>query len=154
MSKTLIAVFSRTGITKALARAVAVKTGADIFVINPARDYPSNYLKCVAVAKMEQLQSTMPLIMGKPQNLEEYDKIVLMFPIWWFTAPNIIHSFLKENNLQGKTIQPVCTNGGGGKSSTDKDLAEAHPELTFLPCIDATKLKEAAVTNIANALTE
>ena len=148
-TKTLIAVFSRTGITKSLARAVAVKAGADIFPINPAKDYPSNYLKCVFVAKMEQIKDAKPLIMGKPQNLDRYDNIILMSPIWWNTFPRIILTFLEENNLQNKNILPVCTHGGGGKGHVDEDLKLRCNNKLLLPCIDATALKQAAVKTIA-----
>ena len=153
-AKTLIAVFSRTGITKALARAVSVKAEADLFIINPAKDYPASYIKCIAVAKIENIKNARPAIMGKPQNLEQYKNIILMFPIWWGQAPNIIHTFLDENNIAGKTILPICTHGGGGKRNTDKDLAQYSSSCTVLTCIDATKLKDAAVDTIVDKIKE
>jgi len=153
MSKTLIAYFSRTGITKALARAVSVKTGAELFAINPAKTYSSSYIVAVGQAKMENLKNERPLIMGKPQNLDNFDIVVVMFPIWWFTCPNIILSFLEENRLEGKTIIPVCTYGSSGKGSSEQAMQASCPKAKFLPCIEATGLKNDAVQTIAEAIT-
>ena len=117
--KTLIAYFSRTGITKKLAEDTAKKTGADLFAIEPVKKYSGSYLLCVAEAKMENLKKARPAIVSKPQNLSEYDTVVVMFPIWWFTCPNIVLTFLEENDLAGKRIIPVCTYGSSGKGSSE-----------------------------------
>ena len=152
MSKTLIAYFSRTGITKALARAVSVKTGSELIAINPAKTYSSSYLVAIGQAKMEHLKNERPLIMGKPHNLESFDNIVIMFPIWWFTCPNIILSFLEENRLTGTNIIPVCTYGSSGKGSSEQDMQNSCPNAKFLPCIEATGLKNDAVQTIADTI--
>lgn len=104
MKKTLIAYFTRTGITKKLAEYTAKQTGADLFAIEPVKEYSSSYLICVGQAKLENLQNARPAIKAKPQNLQDYDTIVVMFPIWWFTCPNIILTFLEENDLSGKQL--------------------------------------------------
>lgn len=150
--KTLIAVFSRTGITKALARAVSVKTGFDMFVINPAHSYPKSFLKCCMEAHNEKSNNVRPLIMGKPQNLASYDTVVIFFPIWAFSCPRIILSFLEENDFTGKTIIPVCTYMGTGKGSCEKDMQASCSSGKFKPCIEATALKDKAVGTIADIL--
>ena len=50
MKKTLIAYFTRTGITQKLAEATAKQTGADLFAIEPVKTYSSTYLVCVGQA--------------------------------------------------------------------------------------------------------
>ena len=45
MKKTLIAYFTRTGITKKLAEYTAKQTGADLFAIEPVKEYSSSYLR-------------------------------------------------------------------------------------------------------------
>lgn len=152
--KTLIAYFSRTGITKKLAEDTAKKTGADLFAIEPVKKYSGSYLLCVAEAKMENLKKARPAIVSKPQNLSEYDTVVVMFPIWWFTCPNIILTFLEENDLSGKTVIPVCTYGSSGKGSSEKAMTAVCKDATFKPCIEATGLKDKAVAAIAAAIEE
>ncbi|WP_418308773.1 flavodoxin [Phascolarctobacterium succinatutens] len=140
MKKTLIAYFTRTGITKKLAEDTAKQTGADLFAIEPVKEYSSSYLICVGQAKLE--------------NLQDYDTIVVMFPIWWFTCPNIILTFLEENDLSGKTVIPVCTYGSSGKGSSEKAMTKVCKNATFKPCIEATGLKDKAVAAIAAAIEE
>lgn len=150
--KTLIAYFSRTGITKKLAEDTAKKTGADLFAIEPVKKYPGSYLLCVAEAKMENLKKARPAIVSKPQNLSEYDTVVVMFPIWWFTCPNIMLTFLEENDLAGKRVIPVCTYGSSGKGSSEAAMQKSCPQASFTSCIEATALKDKAADAIAEAI--
>lgn len=150
--KTLIAYFSRTGITKKLAEDTAKKTAADLFAIEPVKKYSGSYLLCVAESKMENLKNARPAIVSKPQNLSEYDTVVVMFPIWWFTCPNIMLTFLEENDLAGKRIIPVCTYGSSGKGSSEAAMQKACPQASFTSCIEATALKDKAADAIAEAI--
>lgn len=150
--KTLIAYFSRTGITKKLAEDTAKKTGADLFAIEPVKKYSGSYLLCVAEAKLENLKNARPAIVSKPQNLSEYDTVVVMFPIWWFTCPNILLTFLEENDLAGKHIIPVCTYGSSGKGSSEAAMQKACPQASLTSCIEATALKDKAADAIAEAI--
>ncbi len=154
MKNTLVAYFSRTGITEKLAEDVAKNINAAAFAIEPVKNYSSNYMLCVAQAKIENLQHARPAIKAKPQDLNKYDTVVVMFPIWWFTCPNIILSFLEENDFAGKTIIPVCTYGSSGKGSSEKDMQAACPNAKFMPCIEATDLKDKAVSTIVKAIEE
>ena len=152
MKKTLIAYFSRTGITKKLAQDVAVQTGADLFAIEPVKSYSSSYVLCVAQAKIENLKHARPEIKAQPKDLADYDTVVVMFPIWWFTCPNIILSFLEANDFAGKTIIPVCTYGSSGKGSSEKDMQAVCASASFAPCIEATALKEKACAAVIEAI--
>lgn len=152
MKKTLIAYFSRTGITKKLAQNVAAETGADLFAIEPVKAYSSSYVLCVAQAKIENLKHARPEIKEQPQNSASYDTIVIMFPIWWFTCPNIILSFLEANDFAGKKIIPVCTYGSSGKGSSEKDMQAVCTSASFAPCIEATSLKEKACAAVVEAI--
>ena len=154
MKNTLIAYFSRTGITKKLALEVAEKIQADIFAIEPVKNYSSSYVLCVAQAKIENLQHTRPAIKAEPKNFANYDTIVVMFPIWWFTCPNIILSFLEANNFAGKTIIPVCTYGSSGKGSSEKDMQAVCKNAKIIACIEATDLKDTAVETIIKTIKE
>ena len=154
MKKTLIAYFSRTGITKKLAQDVVAETGADIFAIEPVKAYSSSYVLCVAQAKIENIKHTRPEIKAQPQNLASYNTVVVMFPIWWFTCPNIILSFLEAKDFAGKKIIPVCTYGSSGKGSSEKDMQAVCASASFSPCIEATDLKDKAVSVIVKAIKE
>lgn len=52
------------------------------------------------------------------------------FPIWWYTAPTIIKSFLEAYDFGGKVIVPFATSGGSGLGKTAKTLQEVVPSAT------------------------
>ena len=149
MSKILVAYFSWGGKTKALARAVAVKSGADLFQIKTIKDYSRMYLMAIAEAKMEHIKNEHPAIMGKPADFGQYDTVMIGFPIWWYTCPNAILTFLEENDFKGKTIIPFCTYGSSGKGKSEQDMQAMCPEAKFEPCVEATGLKDKAVSYLA-----
>lgn len=148
MSKTLIVYFSRTGITKNLAKDVAMRLNLDTFEVVPVKPYSNNYLMAVAQAKLDK----RPAIVDNPKNLEQYDIVVIMFPIWWFSCPKVILTLLEKNNFTGKTIIPVCTYGSSGKGSSEQDMFTSCSTAQIEPCIEATDLKEQAPEKIIEAI--
>ena len=152
MAKTLIAYFSWSGKTKKLAEAVAQETNADLFEIRPVKKYSTMYLMAIAEAKMEHLKHEHPQLAEKVTKLEEYDVVLLGFPIWWYTCPNVILSFLEDNDLRGKRVIPFCTYGSSGKGSCEKAMTAVAPEVDFAACVEATGLKELAVEKLAAIL--
>lgn len=154
MSKLLVAYFSRTGKSKALAEVIAAKSEADIFAIEPVKEYSSNYILCVGQAKIEHFQKARPALKQDCKAIADYDKIVLVFPIWWFTCPNIILAFLEKyaQELKGKTILPVCTFDGSGKGASELDMAKACPEAKFLPIVQVKKPNPASNDSVGGML--
>lgn len=150
MSKILVAYFSWGGKTKALARAVAVKSGADLFQIKTIKDYSRMYLMAIAEAKMEHIKNEHPAIMGKPADFAQYDTVMIGFPIWWYTCPNAILTFLEENDFKDKTIIPFCTYGSSGKGKSEATMQAVCPDAKFEPCVEATGLKDKAVSYLAD----
>ena len=71
--------------------------------------------------------SARPEIFDSFKFMEEYDYIFLGFPIWWYTAPKIIRTFLESYNFSGKTILLFATSGGSGLGNTAKDLSSSCP---------------------------
>ncbi len=66
--------------------------------------------------------SARPAISGSVKNMDEYDTIILGYPIWHSQAPRIINTFLESYNFAGKTIIPFCTSHSSGIGSSDTDL--------------------------------
>lgn len=54
--------------------------------------------------------------------MEQYDTIILGYPIWHEQAPRIIDTFLESYDFSGKTIVPFCTSHSSGIGNSDKDL--------------------------------
>ena len=73
-----------------------------------------------------------PLVLNKLENSDEYDTVVIGFPIWYFTAPTIINSFIEENNLKGKKAYVFVTSGATTVDKSFRDLKRAYPEVKFM----------------------
>ena len=125
--KTLVAYFSASGTTKMVANRLAGAIGADIFEIEPKIPYSNKDLDWTDENSRSSLEmndrSSRPEVANKVLNMEEYNKIFIGFPIWWYVAPTIINSFLEQYDLSGKTIVPFATSGGSGMGETNKHLA-------------------------------
>ena len=73
-----------------------------------------------------------PKVLNKVSNIDEYDTIVIGFPVWWYTAPTIINTFIEENNLEGKNIYVFVTSGGSSSDRSFRDLKNIYKNLNFI----------------------
>lgn len=129
MSKNLVAYFSCTGTTKKVSENLAEAISGDLYEILPLKPYTNEDLNWRNKDSRTSLEmnnnDSRPEINGKINNMEEYDKIFLGFPIWWYTAPKIIHTFLESYDFSGKTIVVFYTSGGSGLGDTISDLKQS-----------------------------
>lgn len=131
MSKTLVAYFSATGTTKEKAENLAEAIGADIYEIRPAVVYTSadlNWMDKKSRSSREMNDpSSRPELADRDADIKGHDRIFLGFPIWWYTAPSIIRTFLESYDFTGKTIILFATSGGSGLGDTAGELASSCP---------------------------
>ena len=104
--KTLVVYFSWSGNTEAMAAHIAEQTGGTLLKIEPQTPYPEDYNETGDVAEKERDENARPEIANLPDSIEEYDTILVGYPIWWHTAPMIIGTFLENYDLTGKEIYP------------------------------------------------
>lgn len=50
----------------------------------------------------------------KVNNWEEYDTVLIGYPIWWGIAAWPVNTFVKANDFNGKTVIPFCTSASSG----------------------------------------
>lgn len=124
--RTLAAYFSVTGTTKALAEYASDILNADLYEILPEVPYIAddlNYNSSSSRANQEQSSaSARPAISGSVSNMEDYDVVILGYPIWHGQAPKIISTFLESYDFTGKTIVPFCTSHSSEIGSSDATL--------------------------------
>src|SRR5574344_2645642 len=134
--KTLVAFFSATGTTKGVAQMIANATGGDLYQIEPEEPYTSADLdwtnkRSRSSVEMQNL-SSRPKIKGTVQHINDYDIIYLGFPIWWYTAPTIINTFIENHDFAGKTVIPFATSGSSDIDKSCKDLAKSYPNINWV----------------------
>lgn len=131
MSKVLVAYFSASGTTAKLAKNLAQAVQADLHEIQPETPYTSgdlNWMDKKSRSSVEMKDKAFrPAIANRVDGMEEYDKVFVAFPIWWYVAPTIINTFLEQYDLKGKTIIPLATSGGSGMGNTNRELAPSCP---------------------------
>ena len=120
------------GNTKIVADYISEITGADQFEIVCEKDYDMPYDKLIEVAKKEANDGELPAYKGKVENLGDYDTVFIGGPIWWGTFPQVMFTFFRDHDLNGKTIIPFTTHEGSGLGSTVKDLKKAYPKAKYL----------------------
>ena len=133
--KVLVAYFSATGVTKGVAQQLAEVADADLHEIKPAQAYTDADLdwhdKQSRSSVEMQDKSSRPAITAKLQNMEDYDVVYVGFPIWWYTCPTIINTFMEAYDFQGKTVMPFATSGGSSIKRACKDLKAAYPNINW-----------------------
>ena len=135
MSKKLVAYFSASGTTKKAAERLAKAAGADLFEIKPAIPYTSADLDWMdkqsrSSAEMNDPDSR-PEIAETVPNMADYDTVFIGFPIWWYVAPHIIHTFLESYDFDCKTLVPFTTSGGSGMGRTVDELRKLCPNADW-----------------------
>ena len=136
MEKILVACFSPTGTTKAVAQNLAEAEGADFFEIVPEVPYTAadldwqdkNSRSTVEMADV----NCRPAITGTVEDMASYDTVFLGFPIWWGREPSVVDTFLSAYDFAGKTIIPFCTSGGSPMGFTGdriKAIAKGSPKV-------------------------
>ncbi|MBQ7532167.1 MAG: NAD(P)H-dependent oxidoreductase [Bacteroidales bacterium] len=133
--KTLVVYFSATGTTKAAAQRLAKELNADLYEITPEVPYTAADLdwrdkNSRSTVEMKD-KSSRPAIKGHCDNIAEYDVVWIGFPVWWYTAPTIVNTFIEAHDLSGKTICVFATSGGSGVSGSANDLKKAYPQYNW-----------------------
>ena len=135
MKKVLVAYFSASGVTEGVAKQLAEVTGGDLHNIQPAQPYTDADLdwrdkQSRSTVEMKDKKSR-PAITDKLKNMQDYDVVYVGFPIWWYTAPTIINTFMESYDFKGKTVIPFATSGGSSIKKACEDLKTAYPEVNW-----------------------
>ncbi len=126
----LVAYYSATGSTKAVANIIAETLGADIFEITPVDPYTSEDLNWndegsrVSVEHNEESKRTVPLVKAVPDNWEKYDTVYIGYPIWWGIAAWPVNGFVSANDFTAKTVIPFCTSASSGFGESGRQLSK------------------------------
>ena len=133
--KTLVAYFSASGVTKGVAKKLAKTASADLYEITPEQRYTDADLDWRNKNSRSSLEmkdkNSRPAIKKDLKNLNEYSVIYIGFPIWWYTAPTIINTFLEAYDFSNKTIVLFATSGGSNITKSIEDLQAKYPNLNI-----------------------
>ncbi|MBQ7773455.1 MAG: NAD(P)H-dependent oxidoreductase [Bacteroidales bacterium] len=133
--KTLVAYFSATGTTEAVAKTLSQVTGGELYEIKPEVEYTAADLDWRDKTSRSSVEmadkSSRPAMVKDLQDASSYDVIYVGFPIWWYTAPTIINTFLDTYDFSGKTVVLFATSGSSGIEGAVKDFKAAYPAISW-----------------------
>jgi len=133
MDKNILIVYlSRTKNTKAVAAIIHKNVGGSLVELELQNPYPEDYKTIVSQVANENETGFLPPLKTKIDNIEKYDVVFVGFPTWGMQLPPPMKSFLKQYNLEGKTVIPFNTNAGYGVGSTFQTLKELCPKSKVL----------------------
>lgn len=136
MSKKLVAYFSASGNTAALAKKLAEAAAADLYEIRPAVPYTSadiNWQDKQSRSSIEMSDhSSRPAIADSDVDIAAYDTVYVGFPVWWYIAPTIINTFLERYDFSGKRIILFATSGGSRFGKAVENLKISAPNAQII----------------------
>lgn len=128
--KTLVVYYSAQNHTKSVAEKIANNLDADVFEIVPEEIYTEEDLNWTnnnsRVSKEHNDESLRNVKLNKEKvdNWEDYDTVLIGYPIWWGIAAWPVDTFVKANDFDRKTVIPFCTSTSSGLGQSGKLLEE------------------------------
>ena len=131
----LVAYFSATGTTKSVAETAATALRADVFRIVPEEPYTDEDLGHGADARVTREQAdpaSRPAIQNRVENWDQYDTVVIGYPIWGGGEPRIVSTFLDSYDFAGKKVAVFCTSGSSGVEESAENIKAQLSGANFL----------------------
>ena len=129
-SRVLVACFSATGNTAAIAETIAAATGGELFPLESVTpytdadlDYNDNNSRTSRERADEALQD-VPLVATTVEGWDTYDTVFVGYPIWWGGAGWPVNGFATGNDFTGKRVIPFCTSASSGLGQSGARLAD------------------------------
>lgn len=121
--KTLVVYYSYSGNTKVIAEKIAKYLDSDIVELETVVPYSSDYDTVVNIGHDEVNRNYMPEIKPLNKNLDDYKRIIIGTPTWWYKMASPVLTFLSNYDFSNKIIVPFMTNAGW-KGTVIKDMTK------------------------------
>ena len=114
---------------------IAEETGADVFPIQTAYTYPSDYNQTVAVGEGQDIDLVSLKLAAHLDDISGYDTVWLVAPIWHYTVCTPLRMFLSETDLSGKTVYVVTTHCGSRFADAVERIREMQPGANVIKAV-------------------
>jgi flavodoxin len=138
MNKMLVVFYSHSHTTESLAEEIALLTGADFRELKPEKPYSFDYNTAAKQARSEMEKGFCPKLSSGVEPVDGYTHIFIGTPNWFGSFAPPVLSFLRQAGLDGKTVIPFCTHGGGGFGNIESRMAGECKSSVILPGLAAT----------------
>jgi len=141
MARTLIVYYSYTGNCKDIVNSLASQITADQLEIQPAEkglQYEANGYALGtqllnAIKANPNDAASYPVIDPVTVNLDDYQNIIIVTPLWWSQMAAIMQTYLFQNSekLAGKTVAMIVSSHSSGISGVVADAQRLLPNVTW-----------------------
>ncbi len=130
---------------------IAEETGADVFRIQTAYTYPSDYYQTVQVGEGQDIDRVDLALAAHLKDVSGYDTVWLVSPVWHYTVCTPMRAFLKETDLSGKTVYIMTTHCGSRFADSMEKIQQMQPNAAVIrgmalsgydPCGSETEVRE------------
>ena len=128
--RVLVAYFSATGNTAAVAETIAAATSGELFPLEPVTPYTDadlDYNDSSNRTSRERAAASLqnvPLVSTAVEGWDTYDTVFVGYPIWWGGAGWPVNGFVTGNDFTGKRVIPFCTSASSGLGQSGARLAD------------------------------
>ena len=105
---------------------IAEETKADVFQIQTAYTYPSDYYEGQDIDFVDLTLAT------HLEDVRSYDTVWLVAPIWHYTVCTPLRTFLEETDLSGKTVYVMTTHCGSRFADSVEKIQLMQPNATVI----------------------
>ena len=148
--KNLVAYFSASGVTKSVAQKLNEVVEGKLYEIIPETMYTEEDLNWMDKNSRSSIEmrdkSSRVNIKEKLDSISEYENIYIGFPVWWYTCPHIINTFLESFDFSNKNVRLFCTSGSTNGGTVYKSLKDEYPYIKeckrFSSNVDIAEIKE------------
>ncbi len=118
------------GNTHLAAQWISDACGGDLFQVDTITPYAASYKECCQQAVAEWKGNARPAVKAMPENVADYDTIIVGYPLWFGTMPMCLYTVLEQLDLTGKRVLALCTHEGSGWAGSVKALEALCPGAT------------------------
>lgn len=148
--KRAVVYYSLSGNTKEAAEKIAKEIGADLIQIDQLKPMPSSKASQMMVGGMKATFGIKPEIKGVPENISEYDEIIIGTPIWASKPAPAVNTFIKKRGVADKISAVFTFSGGGDNDKCIEYLSKLLPNMKLQVALAdrENKLSEGNEANI------
>lgn len=131
--RVLVACYSHTGNTLAVARMIRDRTCGVLFGVEPVEGYEAATVE--AVSRWELEENLLPELRFSVPCMCNYDLVLIGGPVWHDTIPAPLRSFLGQTDFYGRRVVPFCTHERG-PAGFFAEFAKRARNAVLLPGFD------------------
>lgn len=124
---TIIVYYSLEGNTEYAAGKISEIIGAPAIRLQPKKAYPDSGFRKFFWGGKSAVMAEAPELETYKFHSDQYDRVIIGFPVWASNITPPIRTFVKENDLKGKKIAAFACQSGKGAEKAFKKLKRDIP---------------------------